>query len=657
MNMQIQRFYLPLATFFLASLALLLTSCGFKEPQPRAFTADTGVDAAHGASRNSAPLGNDSLPTARRFVYPLTNVPSPAPADFVSTLEAFESTGFRLSQDFDTDLHDAATYCTYDEDLPPRGAPRAGCDGGRWMFGHDGIDVAANIGTPLYASGNGRVEDTRRTAADDGTGWGNYVWLRHRTPRGDRYTLYTHMNSVSVREGQTVNLGDRIGTVGTTGRSTGPHLHFTVTKRQVFGNGYYYDGDMPEFILDPVDFLANHAGGPGTSTPDAFEFHASPGQNPKLCSDKPTGGPDTDWKYSCSQSSRTFQAGQTVWGLLRIDRVTEDHRFKVVFKRSGTPEVTWAMKNWNRVGSGGWKYAYFWPKLPDAEPGRWMMETYVDVGEGFGSEPLSTTSFTVSGQSSPGTSSRGFHFDARGGSNPKTCADEPSGSESTGWVYTCDRPRSNFQAGEDVWALFRIDDVTTDHRFKIESYRDGHKERAWTSPWNRVGDQRWNHAFFWNDETNVAPGQWSFEFYVDTGDGFPATPTATTSFNVEPSTAYTYNGSATTCRGPVTGGEDTDWRYTCENPGSTFNAGETVWSLFRIDDVFEDHRIRVSVWRNGQHQWKYTNDWNRVDGSWDYAYFWPKVPNAQPGRWEIRVQIATETQDFRHLDTVKFWVR
>ena len=87
---------------------------------------------------------------------------------------------------------------------------------------HTGIDIASNSGTTVYASDGGSV-----TLAGWNGGYGNCIMLDH----GNGYiTLYGHLSSISVSVGQTVSKGDSIGAVGSTGNSTGPHLHFEVIK-------------------------------------------------------------------------------------------------------------------------------------------------------------------------------------------------------------------------------------------------------------------------------------------------------------------------------------------------------------------------------------------------------------------------------------------
>jgi murein DD-endopeptidase MepM/ murein hydrolase activator NlpD len=100
---------------------------------------------------------------------------------------------------------------------------------------HKGVDFAAPTGTPIFAAADGVVTDAGWT---DG-GYGNIVELRH---SDGSVTLYAHTNKVYVSKGQSVNRGQAIAEVGTTGRSTGPHLHFEVQP----------DGKT---AVDPMDYL------------------------------------------------------------------------------------------------------------------------------------------------------------------------------------------------------------------------------------------------------------------------------------------------------------------------------------------------------------------------------------------------------------------
>jgi murein DD-endopeptidase MepM/ murein hydrolase activator NlpD len=93
--------------------------------------------------------------------------------------------------------------------------------GWRWGRMHHGIDIAGPIGTPIYAAAPGVVE----YAGWNSGGYGNMIEVRH--PDGSM-TRYAHLDSVGVRSGQAVKQGEQIGEMGSTGYSTGPHLHFEV---------------------------------------------------------------------------------------------------------------------------------------------------------------------------------------------------------------------------------------------------------------------------------------------------------------------------------------------------------------------------------------------------------------------------------------------
>jgi murein DD-endopeptidase MepM/ murein hydrolase activator NlpD len=98
---------------------------------------------------------------------------------------------------------------------------------------HQAIDLAAPIGTPIYAADAGYIASSQWT----NTGYGRMLIVDH--GNGFR-TLYAHMNSFAVEVGQSVGRGQVIGYSGNTGRSTGPHLHFEVILNGVRRNPFTY---------------------------------------------------------------------------------------------------------------------------------------------------------------------------------------------------------------------------------------------------------------------------------------------------------------------------------------------------------------------------------------------------------------------------------
>ena len=85
---------------------------------------------------------------------------------------------------------------------------------------HKGVDVGAPSGTPVVAAAGGTVVISQYSSSA-----GNYIMISH---GGGVYTVYMHLSSLGVSKGTAVSRGDRIGAVGSTGYSTGPHLHFGI---------------------------------------------------------------------------------------------------------------------------------------------------------------------------------------------------------------------------------------------------------------------------------------------------------------------------------------------------------------------------------------------------------------------------------------------
>ncbi|MEW4449499.1 M23 family metallopeptidase [Qipengyuania sp. JC766] len=85
---------------------------------------------------------------------------------------------------------------------------------------HKGVDLAAATGTPIYATADGTVSRANYSGS-----YGNVVYIEH---AGEMQTRYAHMSRIATADGAQVKKGDLIGYVGSTGRSTGPHLHYEV---------------------------------------------------------------------------------------------------------------------------------------------------------------------------------------------------------------------------------------------------------------------------------------------------------------------------------------------------------------------------------------------------------------------------------------------
>lgn len=122
----------------------------------------------------------------------------------------------------------------------PRKAPTKGAS-----TNHKGVDIANSQGTPIVAAADGRV-----IFAGMNGSYGNHIKIKHRG--GDYVTTYSHLNSITVKNKQQVVAGNKIGAMGSTGNSTGPHLHFEVLKNNAY--------------VDPATVVPGLSGGSSTAT-------------------------------------------------------------------------------------------------------------------------------------------------------------------------------------------------------------------------------------------------------------------------------------------------------------------------------------------------------------------------------------------------------
>lgn len=119
-----------------------------------------------------------------------------------------------------------------------------GLAGSHWSHNHSGQDFVVPSGTAVKAVHGGTVVKAGPNGGGDGPAYGNAVVIKH----GDRtYTQYAHLSKIEVRVGQTVETGQRIALSGSTGNSTGPHLHFEVRTSPDYGTA-----------VEPMAFLKAH---------------------------------------------------------------------------------------------------------------------------------------------------------------------------------------------------------------------------------------------------------------------------------------------------------------------------------------------------------------------------------------------------------------
>ncbi|MCC9621608.1 peptidoglycan DD-metalloendopeptidase family protein [Thalassospira sp. MA62] len=137
--------------------------------------------------------------------------------------------------------------------MPAEGRLSQGFGSASGQFGytfHNGLDIAAKTGTPVYAAEAGKV-----TKVSSSGPYGNHIQIEHNVDGQKWTTVYAHLHKVDVKTGQSVRQGESIGQIGNTGNSSGPHLHFEIHK-----GDYNFSASSAGNAVDPMK-LAERLGG------------------------------------------------------------------------------------------------------------------------------------------------------------------------------------------------------------------------------------------------------------------------------------------------------------------------------------------------------------------------------------------------------------
>lgn len=128
--------------------------------------------------------------------------------------------------------------------------------GDRIIFGkkdfHTGIDLGGKLDTPVKSFANGIVKHV----GNDPDGFGRYVVVEH--THLNMCSMYNHLNTIAVKKGVVLEAGDLIGGMGTTGRSTGVHLHFEIRPvlyKKFWERQLIYGASKPRHCINPRDVV------------------------------------------------------------------------------------------------------------------------------------------------------------------------------------------------------------------------------------------------------------------------------------------------------------------------------------------------------------------------------------------------------------------
>lgn len=219
---------------------------------------------------------------------------------------------------------------------------------------------------------------------------------------GDYTTHYFHFtdNTIVVSKGDHVEQGQVLGKMGTTGESSGTHLHFEVKHK---GSSLTSKTELSGLMLNENDFLRDYKYGSFISSSNGFTLPLFP-DNPHTCSNEPVGG------MPCTPAAN-FYVGQKVWSYLQLDKVTKDICFKIQLYLGNVKKAETNEGCSNTVETdGGWDHAYLWGNLVPSEVStNWNTRYFVRLknsGASYLPEPAGmgvTSNFTVRNAPIPST--------------------------------------------------------------------------------------------------------------------------------------------------------------------------------------------------------------------------------------------------------------
>lgn len=485
-----------------------------------------------------------------------------------------------------------------------------------------------------------------------------YVILDH----GNGYTSwYYHLaeGTVKVKKGDTVQQGQELGVIGTTGESSGDHLHFEflhngdASKNNVALEGVLLDG------IPFVDYKANELYLSSNKSPLAVPPFTPPyNANAKPCLNV-TGSEKTNWVFSCKAGTEwleSYTVGSNVAVLAEVKNVTADHRF--VAQRYWNGQKFGAVEEtaWASVGSG-WPQSQTWPTVVNAAAGAWKMDIWFEVKATGEKIPLlPSVEFLVGDISDPAPQSKEtFQLN-----EVNACTSINWGNNANGWIYTCLDPSLSFPEGTLlVYALAKIENAIKNFRFRTEKYlkvdgvlvKQGEPDK---SQYINVGFSGWDKAYTWPRVYKPKAGEWVFDFFIDFEDGSESKHLGLHTFTIDknpepapkPASSVSGGGSwSCLAKNMVSGNEGNEWVYTCSSPKDTFFEDEDVVVLARAENIPKNFKFKVKKFWKSKTTPPIVDEMTsfiNVGTGWAYAYTWPTVPMWQDGAWYFEFFVVFE---------------
>jgi hypothetical protein len=211
------------------------------------------------------------------------------------------------------------------------------------------------------------------------------------------------------------------------------------------------------------------------------------------------------WQIQPVNEKSIFNIGDTVYAIARARNIRVGHQWKIDLYRDGR-FVSQHLSGWTNV-SGSLQYGNFYPYHSNAQAGSYEWRVYLDTGNGY--KLMETKPFSVRNQQGSYT-----YMGARVAEN------WTYGTNSDYWNIQPVNPGVTFKRGSNVFVVAQARDVRINHRWKVETLKDGKALWSYTTPWNDVGAGGWTYSNFYPGNYNSGKGKYIFKIYFDDGSGF-----------------------------------------------------------------------------------------------------------------------------------------
>ena len=415
-------------------------------------------------------------------------------------------------------------------------------------------------------------------------------------------------------------------------------------------------------LLDTVPFTV-------IVTPDWKPFSYTPGST--YAGHGPIQGGETNgWVLSLTQSTNVFLTGDHPYILLCVNNISDDHLFEVEVLKEGNSLYGYPFGN-NLLQGVTRARSYCWGELANASPGNYAIKFWMTLKGR--RELLDTVPFTVIEKPVPVVVSpepvvpvvvtpepvvvpeiKPFVYDSNAcvvGYGPIT-----GGETTDGLVLNLAEVTNVFQAGDHIYGLISVSNITVYHMFQVGTLKDSQLVSWQSFTTNQIQRNGNVRSYCFGELMNATPGNWEYQFWITYNAKTEVLDTVPFTVLEKTEKPFGYDDNGYTGYGPVRGKATiAGWLVGLPKTTNVFKAGDHVYGLLYVDNL-ACQVSEVDILKDDQPVYRHFYGINQVRGGFgDRLYFWEELANATPGNWAFRFWTTSNSQPVV-IDTIPFTV-